>query len=113
MDAATTSAGTHYGRVELRQLTRNKQKAAWKAAGTTFVVEYELAVDHIQPKKPWATLGQFHDSESDALAIKIKGRDRTSLDWVATFYDEDHPTKLSPATTPPRRTRRGSRSGSS
>ena len=94
MDAATTSSGTHYGRVELRQLTRNKQKAAWKAAGTTFVVEYDLTVDHIQPKKPWATLGQFHDSESDALAIKIKGRDRTSLDWVATFYDEDHPTKL-------------------
>ena len=95
MDAATTSSGTHYGRVELRQLTRNKQKAAWKAAGTTFVVEYELTVDHIQPKKPWATLGQFHDSESDALAIKIKG-DRTRRERRTTVE----------ATTPVRRSRR-------
>lgn len=94
MDGATTSSNTHYARVELRQLTKSGSSASWSASGTNFTVEYTISVDHIQPNKPWATLGQFHDASSDAMAIKIKGSNRASLDWVAVFYDSDNPTKL-------------------
>jgi hypothetical protein len=95
MDGATTSSGTHYARVEWRQENKDGSHSAWSSSGTNFTVEYWVSVDHIQPNKPWATIGQIHDASSDALAIKIKGSNRASLDWVATFYDTDNATKLS------------------
>lgn len=96
MNGATTSASTHYGRCELREYNSNSTtKAAWASSGSaSHVMEYTFKLTHLQPLKPWVTIGQIHDTSSDALAIKVKGASTSALDVVATLYDTDQTTKL-------------------
>jgi hypothetical protein len=49
---------------------------------------------HVQPNKPWVTIGQIHDSASDLLSIKVKGDTTSALSVVATIDDTDEATKL-------------------
>lgn len=104
MDGGKTE-NSSYSRVETREMkgSTGAEKAAWViGSGKTHVFEYTFAVNHIQPRKPWVTIGQVHDAASDFLAIKMKGDsggpigkgDRTSLDLRLVIDDADHATKL-------------------
>jgi hypothetical protein len=94
-DGGRTSANTKYPRTELREYNQDgTTKSAWNASSGTHEFEYTIGVGQIWSVKPWMTIGQIHDAASDAVAIKIKGTSRTSLDIIANFYDTDHPTKL-------------------
>jgi hypothetical protein len=94
-DGAKTSTNTKYPRTEMREYRQNgTDKAAWPANSGSHEFEYEWSVGQIWPNKCVTTMGQIHDASSDAMAIKMSGTDRTSLDVVAVFYDTVHPTKL-------------------
>lgn len=94
----TPTGGTYYARTELRELKSDgSTHAAWTASTSTSVVhemQYTFKINHLQPKKPWVTIGQVHDSSSDALSIKVKGTTTSSLSIVATLYDVDQSTLL-------------------
>jgi hypothetical protein len=98
MAGKQTSSGTAYARTELRELgSDGVSLAAWNASTSSSVVhqmQYTFKILHIQPNKPWATIGQVHDSSSDALSIKVKGSTTSALDVVATIYDNDQSTAL-------------------
>lgn len=98
MAGGTTSSGTHYARTELRELKSDgSSHAAWTASTSSSVVHemsYTFKITHLQPNKPWVTIGQIHDSSSDALSIKIKGSSTSALSIVATLYDVDQSTPL-------------------
>lgn len=95
MDGKTTSSGTKYTRSELRELKPDgTTKAAWTIGGGTHIMEYTFKVNHIQPNKPWVTVGQMHDASSDAWAVKVKGDSTSALSVVLTVYDTDQSTKL-------------------
>lgn len=95
MDGAKTSINTNYARSEMRELTSDGvTKAAWNAGSGTHIMEYTFRVNHVQPNKPWVTVGQIHDSVSDAISIKIKGSTTSTLDVVAALYGSDQTPKL-------------------
>ena len=95
MDGKQTSTNTKYARSELRELKPDgTSKAAWTAGSGTHVMEWTFKVNHIPPNKPWCTIGQLHDSSSDAWAVKVKGDSTSSLYVALTLYDVDHSTKL-------------------
>lgn len=98
MAGKQTSTNTKYARTELRELgSDGVTHAAWAASTSSSVahqMQYTFKVIHIQPNKPWDTIGQIHDSSSDALSIKVKGSTTSALDVVATIYDNDQPTAL-------------------
>jgi len=101
MAGKTTSSGTHYARSELRELKSDGvTHAAWTASGSsTHVMQYTFKISHLQPLKPWVTIGQIHDASSDALSIKIKGSSTSALSIVATIYDTDQSTLLASSYT--------------
>ena len=95
MNGATTSANTHYARSEMRELTHDgNTKAAWVAGSGSHIMEYSFKVLHIQPNKPWTTIGQIHDASSDALSIKVKGNSTSALEVTAWIYDAEQSTRL-------------------
>jgi hypothetical protein len=100
MAGKQTSSNTAYARTELRELgSDGVSHAQWAASTSTSVVHqmiYTFKVNHIQPNKPWCTIGQIHDPNSDALSIKVKGATTSALSVVATIYDNDQSTALVP-----------------
>ena len=95
MDGKQTSTNTKYARSELRELKPDgTTKAAWTAGSGTHIMEYTFKVNHIPPNKPWCTIGQLHDSSSDAWAVKVKGDSTSALYVALTLYDVDQSTKL-------------------
>jgi hypothetical protein len=100
MNGKTTSTNTHYTRSELRELLANgTTKAAWTAGSGTHTMEYTFKLIHLQPNKPWVTIGQIHDASSDALSIKIKGDTTSSLQVIAVFDDADQSPALASSYT--------------
>jgi hypothetical protein len=95
MDGKTTSTNTKYARSELRELKPDgTTKAAWTVGSGTHVMEWTFKVNHIQPNKPWCTIGQLHDADSDAWAVKVKGDSTSALYVALAVYDVDQSTKL-------------------
>ncbi len=95
MDGAKTSANTNYPRSELRELGHDGvTKAAWVASSGSHVMEYSFRVNHVQPKKPWVTVGQIHDASQDNLGIKIKGSTVGSLSIIASINGTDNATPV-------------------
>ncbi len=100
MNGKTTSSNTKYTRCELREKNSNgTTNAAWSMTSGTHVLQYKFKLTHVQPLKPWVTIGQIHDSSSDLLSIKVKGDNTGALSVVATIDDVDHATKLATSYT--------------
>ena len=98
MAGKQTSSNTAYARTELREVNSDgTTHAAWTASTSPSVIhqmQYTFKCVHIQPNKPWVTIGQIHDPSSDALSIKVKGSTTSTLDVVAVLYDTDQTPAL-------------------
>jgi len=97
MDGGKTSSHTNYPRTEMREFTQAGAQMAFNVGSGRHTYEYEMALEHIPPNKPWTTAGQLHDSVSDAVAFKWKphsGTDRTNMDLTCWIYDTQQSTPL-------------------
>lgn len=98
MNGGRTSTNTSYPRSELRELLQNgTSKAAWNASSGSHDIRGKSTPRHLQPNKPWCTIAQIHDADSDAMALKIIGDDTDDLELRAVFYDTVHGTVLVPS----------------
>lgn len=68
-----TTKGSNYPRSELREMV-GSAKASWSNTSGTHVLKVREAVTRLPPVKPDLVTAQIHDTVSDVIEIRLKGR---------------------------------------